>query len=106
MDARATPMPLQTPVQEKFIPRGVFIGIDETYYQPKDADPVKERPLKRHGTAVNVAGSEFVKQPDPISLSTGSLKTNYLSYIYDQLKGYQAGHPADAKTELPPISFF
>ena len=99
---KALTVPVATTVQ-KYIPPGAFIAIDEAYYMPQEANVTKERTLKPHGTNVTLK-ADFVPQESPISLSTGNLKVNYQSYIYQQQTGYQAGHPADEKTQ--PVAVF
>jgi len=99
---KALTVPVAGPVQ-KFIPPGAFIAIDEAYYMPQDANVTKERTLKPHGRNVTLK-ADFIPQETPISLSTGNLKVNYQSYLYQQRTGYQAGHPADERTQ--PVAVF
>jgi hypothetical protein len=99
---KALTVPTAGPVQ-KFIPAGTYIAIDEAYYMPQEANVTKERTLKPHGTNVTLK-ADFVPQETPISLSTGNLKVNYQSYIYQQRTGYQLGHPADERTQ--PVAVF
>jgi hypothetical protein len=47
----------------------------------------------------------FVAPPTPIGLSTGSLKVNYGSYIYEQKTGYDANHSPDVKTPATVVFF-
>jgi hypothetical protein len=99
---KALTVPVAGPVQ-KFIPQGSYIAIDEAYYMPQEANVTKERTLKPHGRNVTLK-ADFVPQESPISLSTGNLKVNYQSYIYQQKTGYQSGHPADERTQ--PVAVF
>ena len=99
---KALTVPTAGPVQ-KFIPAGTYIAIDEAYYMPQEANVTKERTLKPHGRNVTLK-ADFVPQETPISLSTGNLKVNYQSYIYQQQTGYQLGHPADERTQ--PVAVF
>ena len=99
---KALTVPTAGPVQ-KFIPAGTYIAIDEAYYMPQEANVTKERTLKPHGTNVTLK-ADFIPQETPISLSTGNLKVNYQSYIYQQRTGYQLGHPADERTQ--PVAVF
>jgi|DEB0MinimDraft_4_1074332.scaffolds.fasta_scaffold22280_2 hypothetical protein len=99
---KALTTPVAGPVQ-KYIPPGMYVAIDEKYYQEQDPNVTKERKLKPHGTNVTL-NAGFVEQETPISLSTGGLRTNYQSYIYNQITGFQSGHPASGKPE--PVAVF
>ena len=86
------------------IPQGVYFGIDQKYYEPQEANITKERVLKRHGTNVQLR-RDFVAATPPLSLDTGSLKTNYMSYLYQSRTGYDSAHPADVKTAPVEVMF-
>jgi len=91
------------PPPQLSIPFGKFIDIDEKYHQlmvPQKADSHgKGRTLIEHGKGVNNQPTEFVQQSPSMALDSGSLKVNYGSYIYDQLKGFDYAHPRDVKPE-------
>lgn len=94
------------PPVAKAIPYGQFFGIDQQFYDPKPANETKERHLRPYGMNVNHKNPNgFVAPPTPIGLSTGSLKVNYGSYIYQQQTGYDAAHPADVKTPATVVFF-
>ena len=95
---------LQPPPPPLAIPRGVYFGIDQQYYEPQQANVTKDRVLKRHGTNVNLK-SDFVAPTPPISLDTGSLKVNYGSYIFQLRTGIDAAHPANTKTAPVEVMF-
>ena len=86
------------------IPQGVYFGIDQQYYEPKEANVTKDRVLKRPGTNVQLR-RDFVAPTQPISLDTGSLKTNYGSYIFQLRTGTDAAHPANTKTAPVEVMF-
>ena len=98
---------LQPPPQLA-IPFGKFIAIDEKYHElmvPQETDSHgKGRTLAAHGKNVNYQPTEFVQQSASMALDDGSLKVNYGSYIYDQLKGFDYAHPRDVKTD--PVAVF
>tara|TARA_R110000796_G_scaffold95360_1_gene200520 strand:- start:101 stop:439 length:339 start_codon:yes stop_codon:yes gene_type:complete len=84
----------------KFIPPGRFTEIDAKYYSGEDTQPPQAmfsrgRALTPHsgGGASNKNG--FVESTPPLSLETGSLMVNYLSYIYNQQTGWDRAHPRD-----------
>ena len=83
---------LMPPETAMAIPRGMYIDIDQKYYEPKEAAVFSNRSIKPHGENVNLK-SDFVKQSAPLSLQTGSLAVNYGSYIYQQKTGTDAAHP-------------
>ena len=87
----------------KAIPAGVYFDIDQKYYEAKPENVTKERHLRPHGTSVNLE-TPFVASGTPLSLTTGSLKVNYGSYIYEQKTGWDAAHSADEKVE--PVAVF
>jgi len=92
------------PPVAKAIPYGMFLDIDQKYYEPQPANETKERHLRPHGTNVNLKNAQgFIVQETPISLATGSLKVNYGSYIYQQRTGYDASHPADVRTPATAV---
>jgi hypothetical protein len=96
---------LAPPVVAKAIPYGEFFGIDQQFYDPKPPNETKHRQLRPYGMNVNHKNFDgFVAPPTPIGLSTGSLKVNYGSYLFQQLTGTDAAHPADVKTE--PVVVF
>jgi hypothetical protein len=90
------------------IPFGKFLDIDEKYHElmvPQKADSHgRGRVLVEHGRDVNHQPTEFVKQSPSLALDAGSLKTNYGSYIYDQLNGFDYAHPREVKTQ--PVAVF
>jgi hypothetical protein len=96
------------PPPQLAIPFGKFLDIDEKYHQlmmPQKADShSKGRTLAAHGKNVNHQPTPFVKQSASLALDAGSLKTNYGSYIYDQLKGFDYAHPREVKTQ--PVAVF
>ena len=94
---------LIAPTATKYIPPGVYLDIDQKYYESKPENVTKERHLKPHGSNVNLE-SPFIASSTPISLTTGSLKVNYGSYIYQQKTGWDAAHSADEKTQ--PVAVF
>ena len=98
---------LQPPPQLA-IPFGKFIAIDEKYHElmvPQETDSHgKGRTLAAHGKNVNYQPTEFVQQSPSLALDGGSLKVNYGSYIYDQLKGFDYAHPREVKAE--PVAVF
>ena len=98
---------LQPPPQLA-IPFGKFIAIDEKYHElmvPQETDSHgKGRTLIEHGKGVNNQPTEFVQHSPSLALDSGSLKVNYGSYIYDQLKGFDYAHPRDVKAE--PVATF
>jgi hypothetical protein len=88
------------------IPYGQFFDIDQKYYEAQPDNETKERRLRPHGTSVNLKNAEgFISYGTPISLSTGNLKTNYGSYLFQQLTGYDAAHSADIKTPATVVFF-
>ena len=91
------------PPPQLSIPFGKFIDIDEKYHQlmvPQETDSHgKGRTLAPHGKNVNYQPTDFVQQSPAMALDSGSLKTNYGSYIYDQLKGFDYAPPRDVKPE-------
>ena len=99
----AQPTLVAPPVQ-KAIPQGVYFGIDQQYYEPKDANVTKDRVLKRPGTNVQLR-RDFVAATPPLSLDTGSLKTNYMSYLYQSRTGFDAAHSAGVKTQPTEVFF-
>ena len=99
----AQPTLVAPPVQ-KAIPPGVYFGIDQQYYEPKDANVTKDRVLKPNGRNVNLK-SDFVAATPPLSLDSGSLKTNYGSYIFQLRTGTDAAHPANTKTAPVEVMF-
>lgn len=104
------PQPAVNPPPQLAIPFGKFIAIDEKYHElmtPQTTDShSKGRTLIEHGKGVNGQPTEFVQQSPSMALDGGSLKVNYGSYIYDQLKGFDYAHPRDVKTETSPVEFF
>ena len=98
---------LQPPPQLA-IPFGKFIAIDEKYHEimvPQETDSHgKGRTLAAHGKNVNYQPTEFVQHSPSLALDSGSLKVNYGSYIYDQLKGFDYAHPREVKAE--PVAVF
>jgi hypothetical protein len=92
------------PPVAKAIPYGQFFDIDQKYYEPQPANETKERHLRPHGTSVNLKNAGgFVVAETPISLASGSLKVNYGSYLFQQLTGYDAAHPADVRTPATAV---
>ena len=93
---------LQPPPQLA-VPYGKFIDIDEKYHQlmtPQKTDSHgKGRTLAAHGKNVNYQPTDFVQHSPSLALDSGSLKVNYGSYIYDQLKGFDYAHGRDVKTD-------
>lgn len=104
MNTRHAQPILEPPQTPKAIPYGQYLAIDQEFYEPKPPALMKDRHLKPHGSNVNLK-SDFIPQPSPISLATGSLKVNYGSYIYQQKTGYDSAHPADVKTAPVEIMF-
>lgn len=105
MDQRTYAQPmLQAPIP-KAIPQGVFIDIDQKYYEPKPANETKERHLRPHGTSVNLNSNLFVAPTKPIGLESGSLRVNYGSYIYQQQTGFDRNHTQDERV-IPTAVFF
>ena len=102
------PQPAIQPPPQLAVPYGKFIDIDEKYHQlmtPQKTDShSKGRTLAAHGKNVNYQPTEFVQQSASMALDAGSLKTNYGSYIYDQLKGWDHAHGRDVKTD--PVATF
>ena len=96
------------PPPQLAVPYGKFIDIDEKYHQlmvPQKADSHgKGRTLVEHGRDVNHQPTDFVQHSPSLALDSGSLKVNYGSYIYDQLKGFDYAHPRGAKTD--PVATF
>lgn len=89
----------------KYIPFGKYIDIDEKYYKDVGIEVnTKYRSLKPHGHNVKYNPSEFVIQSPPLSLQTGSLKVNYGSYMYNQHTGYDDAHNRFEKTQ-PVLNF-
>jgi len=96
------------PPPQLSIPFGKFIAIDEKYHElmtPQKTDShSKGRTLAAHGKNVNYQPTDFVQYSPSLALDSGSLKTNYGSYIYDQIKGFDYAHPREVKTE--PVAVF
>lgn len=95
---------LQAPIP-KAIAQGVFMDIDQKYYEPKEANETKERHLRPHGTNVNLNSNGFVEQTMPIGLESGSLRVNFGSYIYQQQTGFDAAHTQEERV-IPTAVFF
>lgn len=101
---------LQPPPTPLAIPYGKYLDIDQKYYESKDMSvPLEDihskgKTLMPHGKNVQLR-SDFIQQPPPISLATGSLKVNYGSYIYQQKTGFDAAHSAGLKTQPTEVMF-
>jgi len=72
------------------IPQGKYIDIDEKFF----TKPIKKVVglLTHAGGNINYQPSEFVKPHTPMSLSTGTLKTNFNFYIYNPASGWDNAH--------------
>ena len=105
MDQRTYAQPTLVAPVPKAIPQGVFIDIDQKYYEPKEANETKDRHLRPHGTNVNLNSNGFVEQTTPIGLESGSLRVNFGSYIYQQQTGFDANHTQEERI-MPTAVFF
>ena len=90
---------LAQPQPHAFIAPGKFLDIDAKFYQPKeDVHPRQTgesfgrmgRPIQPFGTNVVYHSTAFV--PKAQGLTSENLKTNYLSYLYNQKTGFDANH--------------
>ena len=72
------------------IPAGKYIDIDAKFFT-KPPKPVHGQ-LTPAGSGINYQPSEFVAAAPPMSLSTGSLKVNFGSYIYQPATGFDNAH--------------
>lgn len=91
------------------IPYGKFIEIDEQYHKlikPEKNDLFSSgRRLVKGSLDVNHQPTDFVKQSPSLALDEGSLKVNYMGYLYNQKTGFDAHHNRDVKTEPQPVFF-
>ena len=91
---------LAAPQVHAFIAPNKYIDIDEKFYQPKeDVHPRQTgemfgrmgRPIQPFGTNVVYHSTAFV--PKAQGLTSENLKTNYLSYLYNPITGFDQAHP-------------
>ena len=89
---------LAQPQPHAFIAPGKFLDIDAKFYQQKEKiHPIPQenfgrmgRPIQPFGTNVVYHSTAFV--PKAQGLTSENLKTNYLSYLYNQKTGFDANH--------------
>ena len=88
--------PQYNPELKAILP-GKYLDIDEKYYNDKSKDfYVGEafgrmgKPLLPHGMNVNYHATDFV--PLAPVLPLGPLRSNYNTYIYNQITGFDANH--------------
>jgi hypothetical protein len=93
--------PQYNPELKAIIP-GKFLDIDEKYYNDKPKDfYVGEafgrmgKPILPHGQNVIYHPTGFIEKSPVLPL--GPLRANYNTYLYNQITGWDANHPMNAK---------
>jgi len=91
------------------IPYGKFIDIDAQYHKliaPEETDSFSRGRRLVHGNAdVNVQPTAFVEHSPSLALDSGSLRVNYMGYLYNQKSGFDAHHGREVKMEPQPVFF-